>query len=164
MGLGVSAWSKLVAAPGVASRVEYDHPDGYVEFRDELEWTEQNWWGRTGGLKPGVYTYATHYNFGVGYSWYGGWREWLCRSAGHGDPQRVWDEEVLQGPFIELINFADNQGVIAGPVAVKLAKDFAEHEAKIIAAAPKDSGYAEAYGQWWKAFELAADGGAVRYA
>jgi hypothetical protein len=160
VGLDITAYSKLVAAPEMEPKEERNHPDGYVEFGEELEWTEQNWPGRTGGLKPGVYAYATRHGFGAGrYSWCSQWREWLSRSAGHGEPQRVWEEEVTEGPFIELINFADNQGVIAGPVAAKLAKDFAEHEAKMTAEA--SAGYAESYRLWQKAFELAADGGAV---
>ena len=63
-------------------------------------------------------------------------------------------------PFVELIDFADNEGYIGPTVAAKLARDFAQHEASILS--PEVEGWqAKLYRDWRHAFELAADNGCV---
>jgi hypothetical protein len=60
---------------------------------------------------------------------------------------------------VELINFADNEGIIGTTACAKLAKDFAEHAAK----AGRNGWCAKLYRDWQTAFEMAADGGCVDF-
>jgi hypothetical protein len=65
------------------------------------------------------------------------------------------------GPFYELIWFADNEGCIGPDAAKDLLADFREHEAAYV---PPSGWTAATYQDWTRAFELAADGGLVRFA
>jgi hypothetical protein len=92
------------------------------------------------------------------YSGYGRWRESLARLSG-------W-HRGSSGPFSEMINFADNEGVIGPVVSAKLAKDFAEWQdrAQDFAGRVGDDGwFMRKYAEWRKAFEAAADGGYVDF-
>lgn len=64
------------------------------------------------------------------------------------------------GPFSELINFSDCEGVIGPKTAAKLARDFAAFEAQ--AEAWGDDFY-DQYLNWEEVFLMAADGGAVAF-
>lgn len=71
-------------------------------------------------------------------------------------------------PFWELINFADNEGVIGTAASAKLARDFAEWQERAEKYAEKlpiddEAWFLGKYADWRKAFELAADGGAVSF-
>jgi hypothetical protein len=128
-----------------------------------LEYTEKYFPGRTQGLSVGTFSYEERFGFNAGsYTGYNEWRDWLSRAAGHGAAKSLWERHNPQGPFVELINFADNEGVIGPVVSLKLAMDFAEHKARIEATAPDES-YVESYQNWAKAFALAADSGAVDF-
>ncbi len=62
---------------------------------------------------------------------------------------------------MELINFADNEGIIGASVSVKLLQDF---ESFHRAAEQHEDGYfTEKYNAFMKAFELASDNGAVEF-
>lgn len=65
------------------------------------------------------------------------------------------------GPFCELINFSDCEGCIGKTVSMKLAADFAEYQSK--ADKHHFRPFREAYAKWRRAFELAAQGGCVRF-
>ena len=100
------------------------------------------------------------------YSGYGNWRRQLAKLAGYQSPEAVWDSiSITSGPFYELINFSDCEGTIGPAVSAKLAADFAEFQS----AADKsvDDGdwdpkyFVSLYNNWRKAFETAADNGAV---
>lgn len=163
MGLDVTAYSKIALDPNA----EVDG-DGYPVKWDAyfmahpgiLAMTEKDWPGRTGGLKPGVYAYGDVFDFRAGsYGGYNSWRNELAELAGYGSASNVWEMDSPEGPFVELINFSDCEGIIAGDVAKKLAKDFAEFQEKV-----GEHGYfSQSYTNWRKAFELAADGGAVDF-
>jgi hypothetical protein len=136
MGLDISYFSQLAPAPDVE-----DGPverDKYVRFfQSELDWTEMNWPGHSDGIKAGVYSFAESGDFKAGsYSYYTWWRDQLARFALGKPAVRVWTENP-SGPFIELIHFADNEGVIGPKMAAKLAKDFADYEDRAIAYAAK---------------------------
>jgi hypothetical protein len=66
-----------------------------------------------------------------------------------------------QGPFSELIHFSDCEGVIGTAVSKKLAADFAAFDEKAKAAG--NERYYAKYQEWRKAFEMAANGGAVDF-
>ena len=164
MGLDVTAYRQLTPAPHAqldedGSPVEWDK---FVLIRDSvLDWTEGNWPGRTAPLRPGIYAAGEQDRFGAGsYSGYGAWRDWLARRAGYPSARAV-QNGITSGPFVELINFADNEGYIGSTVAAKLAKDFAENKERICG--EDDTWSTHLYAKWQAAFEMAADGGCVDF-
>jgi hypothetical protein len=107
-----------------------------------------------------------------GYSGFNAWRNELAKMAGYPLGQyeqygKLWDSycvacwEGAKGPFSELINFSDCEGIIGSAVAAKLAKDFAEFQAA--AEKVEMPHFIIKYTEWRKAFEMAADAGAVRF-
>lgn len=170
MGLDITAYRKLAPAP----QAELDSDGSPVDWEKfhhfspaVIDWTEQNWPGHSGDVKPGVYSAEETHGFRAGsYSGYNWWRDHLSQFA-QGKPAKVLWEGDISGPFAELIHFADNEGVIGPAVSAKLAKDFADFE-------PKAADYAatigtegkywlQSYQNWKRAFEMAADNGAVDF-
>src|SRR5216117_1196420 len=69
------------------------------------------WMDRADGIEDGYYSFAEAMKFRAGsYSGYNNWRNDLARLAGWKDDEEAW--KATEGPFWELINFADNEGVI----------------------------------------------------
>ena len=66
---------------------------------------------------------------------------------------------ATEGPFWELINFTDCNGVLGTAVCQKLAKDFADYE--VSARSLEDKEFLYTYLQFKAAVEWASDGGAV---
>lgn len=120
-------------------------------------------------ITEGCYVANKQMHFRAGsYSGYNRWREQLSMFALGVMPQMVWDyPNVYEGkPFYELINFADNEGLIGPIVSVKLAADFAEGfgPAAEWAGVNDPTGYwFSKYGEWLKAFQIAANAGAVQF-
>lgn len=164
MGLDITAYRQLMPAPDAAVDEDGYPVDWQRHYRIDkamLDWTEENWPGRSEPIKAGIYTSAERYDFAAGsYIGYGRWREWIAAAAGLGSPRAIWNADNPAGPFVEPINFADNEGIIGSIVAAKLAEDFAGHEARIVAAT-SDAWNVDKYRSWRRAFELAADGGCV---
>lgn len=170
MGLDISAYRKLTPSPDVAkdeegNPVEWDavlhvHPES-------LKWADEHFPGRSEGVRAGYFTYEDSDGFRAGsYSGYNVWRDMLARYAGYPSASHVHEQsDPGDGPFIELINFADNEGYIGPVVSAKLAKDFADHESAIIAKAEADgeTWFIELYRKWRAAFAMAADGGCVEF-
>lgn len=107
-----------------------------------------------------------------GYGRYNQWRDDLAKMAGW--PQGKYEQygqswnsyaasawQATEGPFWELINFSDCEGVIGPVTSAKLAKDFADYQEK--AEALQAPGFLERYNEWRQCFEMAADGGMVRF-
>lgn len=85
---------------------------------------------------------------------YGGYSRWRENLQMQFNPER--DPEK---PFYELIWFADNEGIIGPDAAADLLADFKAHAETYVG-----SEYDRVkYDDWTKAFELAADGGLVRF-
>lgn len=171
MGLDITAYRKLKAAPD-ALLDEDGYPLDWERFdiitQSDIDRTEKDFPGSTKGLKAGVYSFEATHNFKAGsYGGYNEWREELARMA-HGMPAKaVW---VLPPradfAFQELINFTDCEGVIGPEVAAKLAKDFAAHQdraEKFATTIADGEWFISRYSEWRKAFEMAADGGAVDF-
>jgi hypothetical protein len=123
---------------------------------------------RADGLTSGIYRVSTTGGFRAGsYGGYNEWREELARLAGypavgsdvrHQHAQGAWDADG--GPFHELINFSDCEGLIGPITSAKLAEDFAAFQDKV----PADAGwFAEQYAHWRVAFDTAARGGFVHF-
>lgn len=167
MGLDITAYGNLTKV----ENPELDD-DGYAvtprQVRLWCQWSEDHWPGRAEGIERGtVYEYEDAVGFRAGsYGWYSSWRDWLARVAGYESAKAVWDNPPPEGPFVELINFADNEGLIGPVVSAKLAKDFQQFRD---AAEKTDTDTAdgkwffEQYCKWQQAFELAADNGAVDF-
>lgn len=129
--------------------------------------------GREAPLVGGWHTFQNHGDvLTMGYISYTHWRNWLAKIAGwpsKADPFSsneashcvdCWDG--AQGPFAELINFSDCEGTLGATVCSKLAKDFAEFDAK--AAASGTGYYYEIYKRFRHATETAAaTRGAIRF-
>lgn len=111
------------------------------------------------GLTPGVYkSTGPEFELRVGhlmsYMW---WREQLAQLGGYRQ-QDVLAGDVVSGPFVELISFADLQGVIGNTAARKLADDFEWYDAQ---AQALGSSFYGLYLQFKRAFEFAKDAGVV---
>jgi hypothetical protein len=141
-----------------------------VYFR--LRPNDEGWESRLGGLEPGLYevTPATRQHaFRVGsYGGYNEWREQLSQYALGVTPEAVWvsPDEYAGRPFVELINFTDCDGRIAGRVAAKLAADFRAHAAgfeRFVAGAADADGCLRVYREFATAFGLAEQQGALRF-
>ena len=166
MGLDITAYRKLEATVPAGTAIDdvaaADMDDRFFVRAHHLAWVEATWPGRAEGLTTGLFRFAEAFSFGAGsYGGYNHWRDWLAHIAGFKSADQVWEKKP-QGPFVELINFADNEGFIGPVVSAKLAKDFAEHQAKVDAL-ELDEDYQRAYSNWRKAFEMAADGGAIEF-
>lgn len=163
MGLDVGYFRQLrLAVPEPQQR----RHDQHVMFTaSELEQTESGWPGFTGGIQPGVYTFAAFGDFSAGsYVGYDEWRQGLARFAFGKSLERAWMENP-KGAFAELLRFADDSGVIGAAVSAKLARDFAENEDRAVeyAKTQGQDDWLALYRDFKRAFETAADGGAVYF-
>lgn len=126
--------------------------------------------------------FSSEESFGFRAGSYGGynlWREELAKLAGYeavpvdrhntGKIQLRHDHGAFQkeeGPFFELINFSDCEGVIGAEVSRKLKKDFEDWDdrAKIHGVKFQDNDFFYSrYRDFRKAFEMASDDGAVEF-
>lgn len=174
MGLDITAYRGLRKAkdgegidPKYPEEADYDHdwhrmyvnPD-FPTQADDIE-------------DRAIYHPEESFGFRAGsYSGYNLWRDQLAALVGHpvfvggnyGDHQRhsasVWNDPQ-PGAFVELIHFSDCEGVIGPTTSAKLARDFAEFQAQ--ADQHPDEWFRAKYADWRKAFEMAADGGAVDF-
>lgn len=64
--------------------------------------------------------------FRMSYGSYGNFRNKICLMANNVECNEIWDniDEWIGKPFIEFINFADNEGSFDYVIAEKLHKDF----------------------------------------
>ena len=161
MGLDIAAYRRLKV-------VEYPKFDEYGDLEnwdtewlpgESMEWSEEHFPGRGEGVdSKTVYTWEEEFGFRAGgYGAYNWWRSQLNLFANSDHPSN---------DFMELINFADNEGVIGPVVSKKLVEDFEKNEekAKAFSKTLKE-------GKWWfgqylnwkKAFKMASDNGAVDF-
>lgn len=171
MGLDITAYKGLekVENPEVDG-------DGCPSNGDETRfYSNPDFPGRSEGIEHGaVYKFADSFGFMAGaYSSYNNWREQLAKLAGYPALQSSvgyrldalrHDEGAWQagsGPFYELINFSDCEGTIGPVVSAKLAKDFADFQEKADQSGGDD--FRMKYSNWRKAFEMAAENGAVDF-
>lgn len=167
MGLDITAYSHLAPAPDAA--MEDGQPIEWLKYfavsQQEIDWTEKNWPGRTCGIQPGVYSFAESYRFPAGpYSRHSAFRRALAKFASLPPVEEIWAQSEPRGPFVELINFADNEGIIGAEIAAKLANDFRNHFGRTLTyQGPDREWFVTLYRNWMRAFELAADSGAVDF-
>lgn len=87
---------------------------------------------------------------------YTGYNQWRSDLQQQFNPERDPD-----GPFYELIWFADNEGCIGTEAARDLLADFEQHAATY--RSPEIWGQYEKYADWTRAFRLAASDGLVSF-
>lgn len=160
MGLDITWYRNLVKVDDAGD----DPPDWYWRA-----FVNEGFPGRAGQIEQGAYYIGTergHFRAGS-YSGYNHWREQLAELArysrrGIGDkPYSEGAWAATAGPFWELINFSDCEGVIGAEVSAKLAKDFAAFQAR--ADTHPDEWFRDRYSVWRFAFEQAAHNGAVAF-
>lgn len=168
MGLDITAFRGLRVVRERPKDDETGYEEGLVTF-----YPNPDFMGREGEIqKNSWYSSEDSFHFRAGsYGGYNQWREQLAKMAGYPPTEHEGysGKETLcsaacwngaTGPFSELINFSDCEGVIGADVSKKLAKDFAQFQTR---AAALDPYFMEMYAMWKKAFEMAADGGAVNF-
>lgn len=176
MGLDISAYSKTrKALDGEVETDEDGDPKDWNSWRriseGLVEMSNEHGQGQAADVEPGFYSFGEGFGFRAGsYSGYNSWRDELARMAGWTGAKEVWtlgQEEDAGGPFFEIINFSDCEGVIGPKISAKLSADFKANTDKAYAWAQEhseDTGwFLEKYNDWSKAFELAADGGMVLF-
>jgi hypothetical protein len=97
---------------------------------------------------------------------YTGYSEWRKDLAARFNPYRDGGPPSSEGPFYELLWFADNEGVIGQLAATNLLISFREHEVEYRAAHQDISDgdwFIARYADWMRACELAADGGLIDF-
>lgn len=154
MGLDIRVYKNLQEVKN--PKVDEDgYPMSFNEWTPGwgMKWSEKHFPGRGEGVDPDkVYTSEEEWGFRAGsYSGYNLWRRMLEDfSGGEG--------------FMELIEFADNEGVIGPVVSKKLYEDFLRHEdAAKEFAGEEDEWWFRLYLDWKKAFKMASENGAVEF-
>lgn len=160
MGLDITAYRKLKVVKNPVLD-EYGDPEEYdTQWKpgESMKWSEKHFEGRGQGINADtVYEFEEEdkYRFRAGsYISYNWWRSQLEKFKGN-------------VAFQELIDFADNEGVIGPIVSTKLHSDFYDHlnEAEEYSNTLGEDGewWLEKYKSWMKAFEYASDNGAVDF-
>ena len=160
MGLDITAYMNI-------ELVSEDIVECDCDYGETILYVNPAFPAQADGLKTGRYTYWKCYpkTFRAGsYSYYNEWRAWLAKLVGKTDKE-IW-KNPQPGPFVELINFADNEGVIGPETSKKLYQDFTDHfrdALKAIEKTPADDGfwYMTNYINFASAFDHASCKGAV---
>jgi hypothetical protein len=176
MGLDISAYRKITKIDAVfdAGGEPIDPTTREPVEYDMQAYKNDEFPGRADDIEDrAVYRAEDSLGFRAGaYSTFNRWRDELAKLAGYPIGQyeqygKMWDSHCVAcwegqvGPFSELINFSDCEGIIGSAVATKLAKDFADFQDA--ADKHEDQAFTLRYAEWRKAFEMAADAGAVRF-
>lgn len=148
MGLNISAYSNLRAL------YKNETPEKIASF-----YKNEDFPGRAAGIvDDAVYTYDECFSFRAGsYTGYNEWRNQLAQLAGYESAEDCWTK--TEGPFWELINFTDCEGVLGDETCAKLLIDFRNY----LSAVQTTDWFSELYMQWMKAMELASNYGAVKF-
>jgi hypothetical protein len=172
MGLDVCAFKQITKlnVPCDEDGEPLDFDGNYIRLYPDGDFAE-----RADGLVKGLYTYtdsAEGYSGGNGR--YNVWREHLAALAGYpataitqyGKTEMkhaaaCWNGAT--GPFSELINFTDCDGVIGPVTAAKLAKDFDEFDERAKEYEREVAGFHKHYSEFKASMEMASDGGCVRF-
>lgn len=159
MGLDITAYKNLkeVEKPTFDEFGELENWETQWIPGDSMKWSEKHFPGRGEGVNPdGVYEWDDSYSFRAGsYFGYGWWRNKLSEFKG-----------FESDDFKELINFADNEGVIGGFVSCKLFKDFStnvESAVKYSSTFEEGKSWLQLYFRWMTAFGFASQSGAVAF-
>lgn len=167
-GLDVTAYEKLT----IVTSPQFDE-DGEAVGKNQVELAPVEFAERFAGLTAGkVYRYQSSFEFRAGsYSGYNYWRNELAKLAGYKrTPYKSYDGKtelrydatvwnIKKGPFWELIDFSDAEGVIGPVVCKRVYKDFLQYQ--VVAAKHPDEYFRSSYEDWKKAFAMCANDGAI---
>jgi hypothetical protein len=167
-GLDITAYAELQIVPNA----KIDTNGNPVHAQSEVRLSPVDFPDQFVGLKANaIYRFTEQYEFRAGsYSGYNWWRNELAKLAGYvpkiethlGKTEERFDVSAWKskgGPFWELINFSDTEGVIGPVAAAKLYRDFLAF--KGVAMRHADPTFRESYQEWEKAFALASKHGAI---
>lgn len=130
--------------------------DRSLDLTGAYPWPVKGYEKRSGEFVKGWYAGEVLRGPAFSYSGYRAWREWLAALVDV-TPEQVWDTHQA-GPFSELIDFSDCEGMLGTEVCAKLAKDFADH-----ADLADGRGYdAEVYQHMRRCFNAGAKAGFVK--
>lgn len=177
MGLDITAYRQVSKMTGVlfdASGEAIDTATGQYAEYDLMAYVNDDFPGRNDGIEDRT-PYSAEESFGFCAGSYGGynrWRDELAKLSGWPEGSyeqygKKWPSYsasawgATSGPFWELINFSDCEGVIGSETSKKLVADFAEFDA--VAKSVDFPRFYEIYSDFRKAFEMASDNGAVRF-
>ncbi|STR45791.1 hypothetical protein [Iodobacter fluviatilis] len=169
-GLDIIAYEKL----SIVSAPKFDK-DGRPLGEQQVKLAPVEFAERFTGLIAGkVYKYQSAFSFRAGsYSGYNDWRNELAKLAGYAQtPYQSLNGEIAQrydvtvwnvkkGPFWELIDFSDSEGVIGPVVCKRISKDFIQYQSA--ASKHPDKSFRNAYEGWKKAFSMCANSGAIAF-
>ena len=135
MGLDIRAFRRLKEV----KNPKYDEYGELLNWENQwnpgagMAWSESIWPGKGSPLNPkSVYEWQESFVFRAGsYSGYNWWRDRLNKFAGN-------------VAFQELIDFADNEGVIGSELSEKLYEDFRKYHNKA-----EEYSKAMSDGKWW---------------
>lgn len=163
MGLDISYYEKLTLDADIKLDEDGEPIDTAAWDTHTRIYTNPDFPERADKLVDGWYEGDCTGSFRAGsYGGYNNWRSQLCVAALGSAPNAIWEGHVTDGPFYELVMFSDCEGTIGPKTSAKLAKDFAEWEEKIGSMVSGDEEYfMEKFRDWKRAFEAAADTGAV---
>lgn len=157
MGLYIKAYKGLneVQNPQFAENGALIHWDSQWCPGGSMEWSESIWPGKGKPVDPkSVYEWENCFEFRAGsYIAYNHWRDKLNEFSGN-------------VAFQELIDFADNEGVIGSELSKKLYDDFRTyHNQALEFSKTINNGewWFKKYCDWEEAFKMAKDGGAVEF-
>lgn len=169
MGLDITAYRQIQKAD--KNSIELDE-DGFPEDYDNyvMFYSHDDFADRVTDLDiNAVYTRGTEqYGFRAGsYSGYNFWRNQLAKLAGYPEENERCDESAWKtdsGPFWELINFSDAEGVLGTAVCKKLLADFLAFDTAAQTHGGENTEYFyEVYSEFTKGLTLAADGGVLHF-
>ena len=157
MGLDIRAYSQCSPI-----EVTFDEDDEVVEANVVKPYVNPDFPTQAESVSSDVwYRYRDHMSFQAGsYPFYGPWRRELARVGGY-EAEDAWEGRVTQGPFVELVNFADNEGVLGPMTSAKLAQDFRDNRER--ARELMDAEDFRLYGKWIEALTMASDGGLINF-
>ena len=173
-GLDVTAYEKLAVIK--VAKIDQSQDENTITLTP-VEFPE-----RFLGLNSDTpYHFKSSFDFRAGsYSGYNWWRNELAKLAGFQPiydtvtefdvkTQKAVDRNELRydkavwnakkGPFWELIDFSDAEGVIGPVVCKRVYKDFLKFKVKAAMHPSKD--FRESYRDWMKAFSMCANDGAI---
>lgn len=169
MGLAVTGYEKLgyLGTLDAGDAAEANLDEGFLDLRPQRGVPD-----RSDGLKPGWYMPIgkQHAVGNVSYSGYGAWRRMLAAMVGV-DLKKLWKHHHA-GPFVELLNYADNEGFFGPKTSTKLAADFKAYRPTAVAFAGAVGGkgfewsgtdWLKLYNDYAKAFAVAAGSGVVYF-
>ena len=175
MGLDITAYSnikRLDAFLNDDGDAVYSGTDEAVKERYFHIWKNPSFPGRADDLvDDAIYTFEDCIGHGIGYGGYYWWRNELAGLAGYPVSEHTvsFGKEnnhfggalnAESGPFYELINFSDCEGVIGAVVATKLLADFNTFNDQ---AEEIGGQFFEQFKHWKAAMKMASNNGCISF-